>query len=121
MNDLKLPNLDANINIIARECIDVIKARTGQGLDKDGRPFKPYSKMTIQKKGTTKVTLEDTGRMLNALDYRQTSPYSFSISIDGVPYSDKVLSERPILGFTENELQSITQMLSDELMKGSKK
>jgi phage gpG-like protein len=117
---IKLPSLDINIDIIARECIDMIKDRTARGLDVNGTPFKPYSKMTVAKKGTTDVTLKDTGRLLNSLHYSKTSDSSFTIEFGGIPYAHKVMNDRPILGLTEQEQAEIVNMINRQLFKEGK-
>lgn len=120
-DDIDLPKLDAKIDVIAQECIDIILARTAEGKDVTGAKFKPYSKITVAKKGTKDVTLKDTGKLLNSLDYQKKTDTSFTISFNGVSYAKKVMETRPILGFTEDEMKTITSLVSDQIMTGAKK
>lgn len=56
----------------ARVGVDLIRERTRRGLDKDGKPFKPYARSTMRMKvrtgrQVTPVNLTQTGSMLNSL------------------------------------------------------
>lgn len=113
----KLSLSSQDMSQIGDKIIDMIKTRTAKGLDKDGKPFKPYSQMYMRIKKSKDVDLKMTGKMLNSIKSTPSGDNSVNISINGVSYSEKVLDKRPILGLTDSEIKDIENMILERILK----
>jgi hypothetical protein len=133
--DLKLPNLNLtarDLETIANDVINTIKERTDQGLDVDGKPFKPYSTNPIKVydktykggyaeykagKGIKKPNLKESGKLLSSIKARPNTDNGFIVSVEGVTYAEKVFDERPILGLTRQEIEDIKKKVLERIME----
>ena len=113
----KLSLSSQDMSEIGDEIISKIKDRTSKGLDKDGKPFKPYSQMYLKIKKSKDVDLKMTGKMLNSIKSSPSGDNSVNIFISGVSYSEKVLDQRPILGLTDSEIKDLEKMILERIIK----
>jgi len=103
----------ANSERVGRAIVRIIKARTARGVSALGQPFEPYAPETAAEKGSTKVTLRATGRMLDGLTIKATA--TGAVIQSKAPYAGAVDAVRPWLALTEAELKELDKMVSEEL------
>ena len=133
--DLNLPSLNLTPNEfsqIAEDVISTIKERTALGIDADGKEFKPYSTNPVKvydktypggysqykaSKGVRKPNLKESGKLLSSIKARPLSTDSFSVSIEGVTYAEKVMEERPILGLTRKEIDALKDKILERILE----
>ncbi len=133
--DLNFPDFELSqkdLQEVANEVISIIKEKTEQGLDADGIPFKPYSTTPIRvykkvylggyaeyksKKGVKKPNLRESGRLLNSIKSKDVGGDDFKVVVEGVPYAQKVFSERPIMGLTPSEVEVIKDKILERIIK----
>lgn len=133
--DLNLPDFtlsQKDLQYIANEVISTIKERTEEGLDADGKPFKPYSKRPIKvydkvykggyaeyksKKGVKKPNLKESGKLLNSIKSKDVGGDDFKVVVEGVSYAEKVFEDRPILGLTKSEVEVIKDKILERIIK----
>jgi len=91
----------------------VVEARTAKGISATGQKFQPYDPDTVEQKRTRRVTLRQTGRMLDTL---KVTPTARGVEVAAtVPYARFVEADRPFLGLTDTELKALDQVVAGEL------
>jgi len=103
----------ANSRRVGRLIVRLIRRRTAEGVDATGAPFKPYDPDTVEDKDTTRVTLRDTGRMLDTLT---GTPTARGVVVkSAAPYAGFVDADRPWLALDDADLEELDAAVAAEL------
>jgi len=88
-----------------------VLTRTGEGTGADGAAFKPYDPAYASKKGTQKVTLRLTGKMLGSIKVK-AGEYNAIVTV-GTDYAQYVNTMRPFMGLTGSDIKTLMGMVGD--------
>ena len=109
------------IYVHAEQILTKILNRTKRGIDKKGKPFKPYAESTIDRKGSSVVNLSDTGTMLDqGVSYKKLrsglrlylkGSRRSGLSNNDVAFRNKKMG-REFLGLTKQEIKEYNKELS---------
>jgi len=86
-----------------------VMTRTGKGEGADGVAFEPYDPSYALDKGSTKVTLRLTGKMLGSIKVR-AGEYEAIVTV-GTDYAKYVHSMRPFMGLLSSDLKTLMDMV----------
>ena len=107
------------------KAIEIIKARTAKSLDRKGKSFRPYSKAYAKRKGTTKVDLDLSTRMLDAIE-TQAFKKGVRIFIATFPHEGKLntfnlgvihvsgagnMPQRDFFGLSKKEVEQVLNVV----------
>ena len=91
----------------------LILRRTSRGIGADGKQFKPYDRDYAEEKGTSKVTLRASGKMLNSLTVKVGAKGGTIVS--GADYAAFVDAIRPWLALSREDLEELDKVVVAEL------
>jgi len=97
---------------VLKEMRRIILRRIGAGKDVSGSPFVPYDQDYATEKGSTKVDLRDTGKMLDSLGIKIQKDMDGSVFVQP-KYSVYVDKKRSFMGLSRGEVDKILELVAD--------
>lgn len=114
-----IKKIPKKLPLIGNETIVTLRKRTMDGIDMNGHPFRPYSKLygewKMEEHGISSPNLVVTSRMLNSITYKSIPKgirlYFNSSTETKKAYENHHKHKRPFFGLTKNERNKVVKRL----------
>jgi hypothetical protein len=117
----KLKKLNSKLALLSNDLISEIHTRTSSGVDAKYKPLKRYTRAYAKRKGTTKVTLVDTGEMLGSMDAKKIKGgiqiYFASDAANDKAYYQHKKQGRKFFGLDKEQKEYIKRELGKFIVK----